>query len=103
MTNVQSPPKILFEDTHVIVLSKPAGMLSQGDISGDESLVDWLRTYLGRNYVGLIHRLDRNTSGIMIIGKRSKSANRLTESLQKGDLERSYIAIVEGSTPEKNN
>jgi 23S rRNA pseudouridine1911/1915/1917 synthase len=101
--SVQIAPKILFEDTHLIVLSKPAGMLSQGDISGDESLVDWLRKYVGRNYVGLVHRLDRNTSGLMIVGKRSKAANRLTESLQKGELARSYIAIVEGKTETQKN
>lgn len=76
-------------------------MLSQGDISGDESLVDWLRKYVGRNYIGLVHRLDRNTSGLMIVGKRSKSANRLTESLQKGELERSYLAFAEGKTPQE--
>ncbi len=96
-------PRILFEDNHVIVFSKPAGMLSQSDISGDESLVDWFRKYLGRNYVGLIHRLDRNTSGLMILGKRSKAANRLTECLQKGSLERSYIAIVEGHAPDQKS
>jgi len=75
-------------------------MLSQSDISGDESLVDWLRKYIGRNYVGLVHRLDRNTSGIMVVGKRSKAANRLTEALQAGEIERSYIAVVEGTPPD---
>jgi len=92
-------PRILFEDTHLIVLSKPAGLLSQGDSSGDENLVDYLRKYLGRNYVGLVHRLDRNTSGIMIVAKRTKSAQRLTEALQKGKLKRSYLAFVEGAPP----
>jgi 23S rRNA pseudouridine1911/1915/1917 synthase len=92
-------PRILFEDTHLIVLSKPAGLLSQGDSSGDDNLVDYLRKYLGRNYVGLIHRLDRNTSGIMIVAKRTKSAQRLTDALQKGKLKRSYLAFVEGMPP----
>jgi len=76
-------------------------MLSQGDISGEENLVDYFRGYFGRNYVGLIHRLDRNTSGIMIVGKRTKAANRLTESLRKGELKRSYLAIVEGEVAEQ--
>ncbi len=98
---MSNKPKILFEDTHIIVLSKPAGLLSQGDSSGDPHLVEWLQTYVGRNYVGLVHRLDRNTSGLMIVAKRSKAANRLTESLQKGLLERTYVAFVEGYTPEK--
>src|SRR3954468_14683249 len=90
-------PRILFEDTHLIVLAKPAGLLSQGEHTGGENLVDWLREYLGRPYVGLVHRLDRNTSGIMIVAKRTKSANRLTEALREGALEREYLAWVEGA------
>lgn len=93
------PFQILFEDTHLLVLSKPAGLLSQGEKSGDENLVDLLRAYFGRNYVGLIHRLDRNTSGLMVIGKRSKSAQRLTDSLQNGKLSRAYLAWVLGKLP----
>jgi 23S rRNA pseudouridine1911/1915/1917 synthase len=91
-----TPFTILFEDTHLIVLSKPPGLLSQGEIKGDENLVDLLRAYFGRNYVGLIHRLDRNTSGIMIVAKRTKSAQRLTEDLKKGKVYRSYLAWIEG-------
>ncbi len=91
------PFEILFEDQHLIVLSKSPGVLSQGDSSGEESLVDLLRTYFGRNYVGLIHRLDRNTSGLMVVAKRSKSAERLTQQLQNGTLVRKYRAILEGT------
>jgi 23S rRNA pseudouridine1911/1915/1917 synthase len=88
---------ILFEDPHLIVLCKPAGLLSQGEHTGDENLVDLLRAYFGRNYVGLVHRLDRNTSGIMVVAKRSKSAERLTRSLQEGSLKRSYVAWLEAA------
>src|SRR6476620_8069363 len=95
-----SNPKIIFEDQHLIVLSKPAGLLSQGEHKGDENLVDWLRAYLGRPYVGLVHRLDRNTSGLMVVAKRTKSAQRLTDSLQKGDLERTYLAWLVGNLKE---
>ena len=90
-------PTLLFEDTHLLVLDKPAGLLSQGEITGDENLVDWLRHYLGRPYVGLVHRLDRNTSGAIVVAKRTKSAQRLTEQLQSGKLERSYLAWLEGT------
>lgn len=96
----QKPFEILFEDQHLIVLSKAPGVLSQGDISGEDSLVELLRVHFGRNYVGLLHRLDRNTSGLMIVAKRSKSAERLTEQLQKGILVRKYRAIVEGTIKE---
>jgi 23S rRNA pseudouridine1911/1915/1917 synthase len=95
------PPRILFEDTHLVVLSKPAGLLSQGEKTGDENLVDWLRDYFGRHYVGLIHRLDRNTSGIMIIAKRTKSANRLTTALQEGKVQRIYLAWLVGHLPKE--
>ncbi len=91
------PYRILFEDQHLAVLSKDPGLLSQGDASGDPSLVDLLRTRFGRQYVGLVHRLDRNTSGLMVVAKRSKSAERLTNQLQSGELERRYHAILFGS------
>ena len=67
-------PKIIFEDSHLLIVDKPAGLLTQEDKSGDPSLVDWLREYLGRPYLGVVHRLDRNTSGIMIFAKRTKAA-----------------------------
>jgi len=92
-------PGILFEDVHLIVIDKPAGLLSQGEKTGDENLVDWLRAYLGRNYVGLVHRLDRNTSGIMVVAKRTKAAQRLTQALQDGRLHRSYLAWLVGTLP----
>jgi len=94
------PYEILFEDQHLIVLSKAPGVLSQGDISGEPSLVDLLREYFGRHYVGLIHRLDRNTSGLMVVAKRSKSADRLTQQLQDGRLIRKYRAVLEGTLKE---
>jgi 23S rRNA pseudouridine1911/1915/1917 synthase len=92
-------PKILFEDQHLVVLSKPAGLLSQGEHTGDENLVDWLRTRWGRPYVGLVHRLDRNTSGLIVVAKRTKAAQRLTLSLQKGELVRTYQALLCGRLP----
>jgi len=89
-------PRIIFEDTHLIVLSKPAGLLSQGEVTEAPNLVDWLRGYLGRHYVGLVHRLDRNTSGLMVIAKRTKAAARLTAALQEGRLKRAYRAWLVG-------
>lgn len=100
MTRDKIKPDIMFEiryeDTHLIVVSKSAGLLSQGDSSGDRSLVDLLRSHFGRHYVGLIHRLDRNTSGLLVVAKRSKAADRLTQSLQSGRLERAYLALIHG-------
>lgn len=90
-------PTILFEDPHVIVLSKPPGLLSQGARHGEPNLVDWLRKYLGRHYVGLVHRLDRNVSGVMVVAKRSKAARRLTLALHDGRIERTYLAWLQGN------
>jgi 23S rRNA pseudouridine1911/1915/1917 synthase len=89
-------PKILLEDPNVIVISKPPGLLSQGEHLGENNVVDWLRKYLGRPYVGLIHRLDRNTSGIMVVAKRTKAAQRLTTALQEGKIIRTYLAWIIG-------
>lgn len=85
-----------FEDAHLLVLSKPAGLLSQAGKKGDPNLVDCLRKRFGRPYVGLVHRLDRNTSGLMVVAKRTKAAQRLTLQLQQGRLVRRYRAWLRG-------
>ncbi len=90
-------PRVVFEDTHLLVIEKPAGLLSQGEIQGDPNLVDWCRQRFGRPYVGLVHRLDRNTSGLMVVAKRTKSANRLTDALQAGLVQRTYLAWLTGA------
>lgn len=97
--SIELNPLIRFEDQHLCVLSKPAGLLSQDDASGEASLVTWARGHFGRNYVGLVHRLDRNTSGLMVLAKRTKSAERLTTDLQKGEVQRAYLAWCTGKTP----
>jgi len=93
----ETGPQIVFEDQHLMVLSKPAGLLSQGTGGSDPNVVDWARDYLGRQYVGLVHRLDRNTSGLMVVAKRSKAARRLTEALKNGELRRSYLGWISGN------
>lgn len=96
-----TPPKVLFEDTHILVISKPAGLLSQGDISGAAHLVDWVRKYLRQDYVGLIHRLDRNTSGIMLVAKKANVARKLTDDLRADKITRKYLGWVVGDLNEK--
>lgn len=91
------PPQIIFEDQHLAVVNKPAGLLSQEDVSGDAHLVDWLRKHFGREYVGTIHRLDRNTSGVMIFAKRTKAASRLAEALRENKIQRTYLAWLHGT------
>jgi 23S rRNA pseudouridine1911/1915/1917 synthase len=95
--------EILFEDNHLLAVNKPAGLLSQGDRSGDSSVVDVATHYLktrygkpGRVYVGLLHRLDRPASGVMLLAKTGKAASRLSEQFRSGTIAKIYWAIVEG-------
>jgi 23S rRNA pseudouridine1911/1915/1917 synthase len=94
-------PTILFQDNHVAVIHKPPGWLSQGDHTGVDCLVDWFARYRqeterkpGKAYVGLVHRLDRPVSGVMLLAKTSKAAARLTVALQSGAIRKSYWAVL---------
>jgi len=95
--------EILYEDNHCLVVNKPAGLLAQGDVTGDESLVTLAKAYLkeryqkpGNVFVGLIHRLDRPTSGVVVLAKTSKGASRLSEQFRVGKVKKTYWAVVEG-------
>jgi 23S rRNA pseudouridine1911/1915/1917 synthase len=99
-------PDVLLEDNHCLVVNKPAGLLSQGDKTSSMSLVDVVAQYLksryrkpGNVYVGLLHRLDRPTSGVMLLAKTSKAAGRLAAQFRSGAIAKVYWAIVEGSPP----
>jgi 23S rRNA pseudouridine1911/1915/1917 synthase len=94
---------VLFEDNHCLAVNKPAGLLAQGDASGDPSLVELAMLYLkaryqkpGNVYVGLLHRLDRPTSGVVLLAKTSKAASRLSDQFRTGAISKLYWAIVEG-------
>lgn len=95
--------KILHEDNHLLVVDKPAGLPAQPDESGDESLIDWAKESIRRRhskpgnvYVGLIHRLDRPVSGVVVLARTSKAAARLSEQFRTGSVAKTYRAIVEG-------
>ena len=97
---------VLFEDNHCLGVDKPAGLLAQGDITGEPTVIDAARDYLkkkfdkpGNVYVGLVHRLDRPTSGVMLLARTSKAAGRLSEQFRLGSIEKVYWAVVEGSWP----
>ena len=95
---------ILYEDNHVIVVEKPAGILSQSDITQDQDMLTLVKEYIkvkynkpGNVYVGLVHRLDRMTGGLMVFAKTSKAAARLSESIRKNELVKKYYCICEGN------
>ena len=93
---------VLYEDNHCLAVNKPAGLPAQGDESGDPSLVDVVTAYLrerygkpGNVYVGLVHRLDRPTSGVVLVAKTSKAAGRLSGQFRGRSISKVYWAIVE--------
>ncbi len=93
--------KILHEDNHIIVVLKPQGVPSCADESGDENMLDAVKEYIrtaykkpGNVYVGLVHRLDRPTGGVMVFAKTSKAAARLSEQMRTGDFEKKYLAVL---------
>ena len=81
---------VLYEDNHIIVVIKPYNILSQSDNTNDLDMLTILKKYIkekynkpGNVYLGLVHRLDRPTSGIMVFAKTSKSASRLSKQIKK--------------------
>lgn len=94
---------VLHEDNHVIAVFKPAGLLTQGDASGDPCLLDLTKAYLkakydkpGNVFLGLVHRLDRPVAGVVVFGRTSKAASRLSEQIRGRSVDKIYRAWVEG-------
>lgn len=100
---------IIYEDNHIIVVEKPVNMLSQSDNTKDLDLQTALKMYIkekyhkpGNVYIGLVHRLDRPTGGLMVFARTSKSASRLSEEIRNKSLKKSYLAVINGKTKEKD-
>lgn len=94
--------EVLYEDNHLIGVNKKAGDITQGDKTGDETLPDKVKTWLkvkydkpGNVFCGVIHRLDRPTSGIVMLAKTSKGLSRMNAMFQKKQVQKTYWAIVE--------
>ena len=105
---MQNTPKILFEDNHLLVAEKPAGVLSQSDTTGDPDMLTLLKAYLvekykkpGEAYLGLLHRLDRPVCGVMVFAKTSKCAGRISEQIRNRTVKKMYRAIVYGAFSEE--
>lgn len=100
---------ILYEDNHLIAIRKDPGVLVQGDQTGDKSLVDSVGDYLKKTYnkpgnvfTGLVHRLDRPVSGLVVFAKTSKALGRMNGIFRNRDVEKIYLAIVEGKVKQKS-
>ena len=93
--------EILFEDNHLIIINKKPGILVQGDITGDISLIEITKDYIknkynkkGNVFLGLVNRIDRPTSGIVIFAKTSKALSRMNEKLKKREIKKIYWLII---------
>lgn len=97
--------QIVYEDNHLLVINKKVGQLVQGDKTGDESLLDSIKNYIkkrdnkpGNVFLGLVHRIDRPTSGLVIYAKTSKALSRLTQMVKNREVKKTYWAIVPKET-----
>ena len=96
-----SPDQILYEDNHLLIINKKAGQLVQGDKTGDESLLESIKNFIkkreakpGNVFLGLVHRIDRPTSGLVIYAKTSKALSRLPQMVKNREIKKTYWAIV---------
>ena len=103
MQNINSniASQIIYEDNHLLVINKKAGQLVQGDKTGDESLLDSIKNFIkirdnkpGNVFLGLVHRIDRPTSGLVIYAKTSKALSRLTQMVKNREIKKTYWAVV---------
>ncbi len=96
--------QVLYQDNHLLAVNKPGGMPSQPDASGDaaldETVREWLRVTFkktGNVYLALLHRLDRPTSGVVLLARTEKAAGRMAELFRKREIVKTYLAVVEGA------
>jgi 23S rRNA pseudouridine1911/1915/1917 synthase len=98
------PPQleIIYEDNHLLVVNKPAGLATQGVAEGTASVLTRAKEYLkkkyqkpGNVYLGVVSRLDASVSGLLVLARTSKAADRLTKQFQSGQVEKVYWALVE--------
>ncbi len=102
-----TPQDILFEDNHLLVVNKPAGILVQADKTGDETLADAVKEYIAVKYkkpgdvfLGTIHRLDRPVSGVVIFARTSKALERMNKLFRDREITKTYWALVKNRPPQ---
>jgi len=98
--------EIIFEDNHLLVINKPAGLLSQEDHTGRPDALSLCKEYIRKRYnkpgnvfLGLLHRLDLPVSGVMVFAKTSKAASRISEQIRSRKVRKRYRAAVHGNPP----
>ncbi|WP_312321674.1 RluA family pseudouridine synthase [Soonwooa sp.] len=98
---VFSASQIVYEDNHMMVINKKVGQLVQGDKTGDSSLLELIKDFIkkrddkpGNVFLGLVHRIDRPTSGLVLYAKTSKALSRLTQMVANREIKKTYWALV---------
>lgn len=98
--------KVVYEDNHIIIVSKESGEIVQGDKTGDQPLSETVKQYLktkynkpGNVFLGVVHRLDRPVSGLVTFAKTSKALSRLNEMFRNGDVHKTYWALTRNYPP----
>lgn len=101
---------IIYEDNHLIVINKRVGDIVQGDSTGDKPLSDVVKEYLkkkydkpGDVYLGVVHRLDRPTTGIVLFAKTSKALSRLNEAFKNRTTQKTYWAVIKNTPPKEKD
>jgi 23S rRNA pseudouridine1911/1915/1917 synthase len=100
--------RILYEDNHILALNKEPSEIVQGDKTGDEPLNEKLKSYLKKKYnkpgnvfLGVVHRIDRPVSGVVLFARTSKALTRLNELVKERKIKKTYWAIVKNKPPKK--
>jgi 23S rRNA pseudouridine1911/1915/1917 synthase len=101
-----SPLQVLYEDNHLLVINKPAGILVQGDVTGDTPLVEMGKEYIkvkyqkpGEVFLGVVHRLDRPVSGVVVFARTSKALERMNALFRDRETLKTYWALVHAVPP----
>ncbi|MGY0392604.1 RluA family pseudouridine synthase [Bizionia sp. KMM 8389] len=102
--------QVLYEDNHIIIVNKRAGDIVQGDKTGDTPLSDVVKTYIkdkynkpGNVYLGVVHRLDRPTTGLVMFAKTSKALPRLNKIFANKEAQKTYWALVKNTPPKQTD
>ncbi|WP_339697498.1 RNA pseudouridine synthase [uncultured Marixanthomonas sp.] len=102
--------QVLFEDNHLLIVNKRAGDIVQGDKTGDKPLSEVVKEYIaekynkpGAVYLGVVHRLDRPTSGVVVFARTSKALSRLNKLFAERDTEKTYWSIVKNEPPKASD
>lgn len=109
MQSTKENLQVLFEDNHIVIVNKRAGDITQGDKTGDKPLSDVVKEYIkdkynkpGDVFLGVVHRLDRPTSGVIIFARTSKALERLNKMLREKTIQKTYWAVVK-EAPNKDS